>query len=472
MKKYKLSKCVFEITRRCNKKCLHCMRGDAEDATMPKWVIDKAVNEIASADHIIIGNGEPLLEIERIGYLVEKINNSDWTTIVLELTTNGTISDERIIDIFELFCNHQDGRCAFLRISNDEFHNPEEFERAHKFYKMLAEKANERIAQNSPNSRIYVLFAIDKQQNRKYRLSYEGRAVDYINSTGYRQEKLELMSESFPLFAHEICKPHRIKIVADRILCALNILASGGVSFFEPVSYTKLDALSIGNLEDKTFSELVEDHNDNCVVLCSEECVAINSKNVAVFPMRNAYHVSYTKLRTAIMERIFELRQLAKERYSNIPAQDIIDNIQFPSAVELYELIMSTYEKCPYYTENMLVNLKKCRDSDKSATYLGCICTLVLKYWSKGNERKYPYWLFGNDDDIEEFLSQKFEELEEWYANHGNNSIEKMYICNADDIEIHDISYENEDSPVVIDYSEISPEDIKKAFEDFYSQRE
>ena len=97
---------------------------------------------------------------------------------------------------------------------------------------------------------------------------------------------------------------------------------------------------------------------------------------------------------------------------------------------------------------------------------------MVLKYWSKGNERKYPYWLFGNDDDIEEFLSQKFEELEEWYANHGNNSIEKMYICNADDIEIHDISYENEDSPVVIDYSEISPEEIKKAFEDFYSQRE
>jgi len=475
MKKYKLSRCTFEITRRCNKKCVHCARGDAENLTLPEWVIDKAIEEISDIEHIVIGNGEPLLEIDRIGYLIDKINGSNWTVTILELTTNGTICDRRIIDIFERFCSCRKGRSAILRISNDEFHDPAEYERAFEFYKPLVEDANKRISKKC-NSFIKLRYTIEN--GAKHKMAYEGRAVDYIRSMGKKQEEFQLMPGTFPLYIHQISRPHRIKIIGNKISCALDILANGYVSFHELVSYKKLDALSIGNLAEKSFSNLVEDHNQKCVILCSEECVANNAKNVATYPLRNDYTLTYAKLRTVLIERIFYLRQLARERYPSIPAQDIIDGIQFPNSLELLKLIAETYERCPYYRKSMIEDIDRLSGTKKAAIYMGAICTAVLMYWNSSESRKYPYWLYGDDEDINEFLSQKFE-LEEKYVGEtpywlfdnvfGNEDDEetnthkkqddnnKVYVCNPDDINIHDVSYDSKETPSMlleVNYSE------------------
>lgn len=270
------------------------------------------------------------------------------------------------------------------------------------------------------------------------------------------------MSETFPLYAYEICRPHRVKIVDNRISCALNILANGKVSFWEPVSYQKLDSLSIGSLEDNTFSKLIENHNDNCLVLCSEECVSINSKNIAVYPGHKGHTESYAKLRTIIMERIFELRHIAREQYPHIPAQVIIDSIQFPNSEELSDLIMRTYEHSPYYTKNMISNLTRYSGTGKAAPYMGAICKVILMYWNHTTDRKYPYWLFGDTDDIDEFLAEKFEGLEIGQAQRNNS---KVYICNSDDIEIHDVLYDDETIPSIaaetVDYAKAVSEIIK-----------
>lgn len=64
---------------------------------MSEEMIDRIINNAESVEHVTIGSGEALLEIEKIQYLIDKIIKSQWSTKLLELTTNGTIYDKRII---------------------------------------------------------------------------------------------------------------------------------------------------------------------------------------------------------------------------------------------------------------------------------------------------------------------------------------------------------------------------------------
>ena len=97
-KKYKVLDLGIEVTRRCNKACPHCARGDAQDLTISEAMIDRMIEAVDDVRMVRIGNGEALLELDRIEYLIRKINESNWNTIYIETTTNGSILDRRIID--------------------------------------------------------------------------------------------------------------------------------------------------------------------------------------------------------------------------------------------------------------------------------------------------------------------------------------------------------------------------------------
>lgn len=66
MKKYRFHELNIEITRKCNKRCVHCMRGEAQELTMSKEIIDRIFDDVLDVKRIVFGNGEALLEVERI----------------------------------------------------------------------------------------------------------------------------------------------------------------------------------------------------------------------------------------------------------------------------------------------------------------------------------------------------------------------------------------------------------------------
>ncbi len=136
---YKLIKDVsIEITRRCNQKCEHCMRGDSENIDISKDYIDKLFSE----DKLIIANlnlsgGEPTLNEELIEYIIDKIIDEKIIVLSLQMTTNGLIYSERIIKAFERFHAYVNNRLINLynffklqspitaiRLSNDQYHLP------------------------------------------------------------------------------------------------------------------------------------------------------------------------------------------------------------------------------------------------------------------------------------------------------------------------------------------------------------
>ena len=100
MKKLKLKGLGIEIKRDCNKKCVHCMKGEAQNIIIDKKTIDKLFSDIKDCDEFIFYGGEPLLKIDVIEYIIDKIIENNWNVNTIQLTTNGTILDEKICNVF------------------------------------------------------------------------------------------------------------------------------------------------------------------------------------------------------------------------------------------------------------------------------------------------------------------------------------------------------------------------------------
>jgi len=435
MKKYRFNKLAIEITRRCNKKCRHCAYGDAQDMSMNTIIINRIFDEVQDVRHISFGSGEALLEIDRISYFIEKLVDSQWTTSLIEVTTNGTICDSRLVDSFEKFCASGNNKVAIIRISNDIFHDPTEYEQALAFYQPLVSEANSRIspAWHSMIDVHYVLDEIEKSKDDPMSLCYSGRAVEFVdNSEEYAIGK----NVDVPF-----CQKHRIKVIGTDIPCELKISANGDVVFGEFVSYDQMDKMLIGNIMEDHLTEIIEQHNDECVVLCSEAellhfCNRCNHINLKYPQNVNAHILEY------IYYGILRVRKRAKCLFPHIHAKDIIEGIPFPSDPNAMDIILDIYKHSPYFTENLISNLKKYKRTHKSKNYIDAMCAAVVTYLRDKNiPRKWPYWMFGTDEDVDAFVISKFSDYSEYCeANPDCVDNDKVYLCNPNEYNVIDYS--------------------------------
>jgi len=61
----------FEVTRRCNMKCGHCLRGCAQKVDLTIDIVDRflRLNEVTSIGRIGFSGGEPSLKCADCGYV-------------------------------------------------------------------------------------------------------------------------------------------------------------------------------------------------------------------------------------------------------------------------------------------------------------------------------------------------------------------------------------------------------------------
>lgn len=125
---------VIEVTRRCNQRCDHCMRGDAQDRDLQDWVIDeiaKVLNEpmvVSEISDITLTGGEPFLKPEIIMSLLSKCHDARFW-----VATNGTVSTPEALvaagallsrwynDDVRNICERETGP---ISVSDDIFHEP------------------------------------------------------------------------------------------------------------------------------------------------------------------------------------------------------------------------------------------------------------------------------------------------------------------------------------------------------------
>jgi len=114
---------AIEVTRRCNIKCSHCLRGDSQNKDIPLEYIDILLDQVISIGHFCPTGGEPTLNIKAIRYFLDGCKKRNISITSFFIATNGIYINEDFIDI----CNELNEFCEnksynSVQVSNDHYH--------------------------------------------------------------------------------------------------------------------------------------------------------------------------------------------------------------------------------------------------------------------------------------------------------------------------------------------------------------
>ena len=127
MKALRVEQLGFEITRKCNMRCAHCMRGDPQCKDISKDVIDKTLDNVASINTLLLTGGEISLNLEAIRYILQACKERNIMVYNFYAVTNGkVVTSEFIMAMCEwyLYTCECGGDPMYngLALSSDIFH--------------------------------------------------------------------------------------------------------------------------------------------------------------------------------------------------------------------------------------------------------------------------------------------------------------------------------------------------------------
>lgn len=163
---------IYEITRRCNIRCEHCLRGSAQKVDMSDEVIDRSLEGVNGISTITFTGGEPSLAVDRIRYILSAVKKRGICVDSFYLVTNGKIaSPDLCLALMEWYAYCDTNELSAFCISKDQYHTREinSIKEADKLYQALT-------------------FYRPEERNKDYssdRIINEGRARR--NNLGYKE---------------------------------------------------------------------------------------------------------------------------------------------------------------------------------------------------------------------------------------------------------------------------------------------
>jgi len=118
---------ALEVTRRCNMRCEHCMRGPAQKKDVRKEVVDAAFNNFSFISSLVITGGEPSMNIHGLQYIAKKMHEAPNKVSSLYMVTSGkTVSKKFLMTLVDLYLGAQAYEPEYngLALSKDMFHEP------------------------------------------------------------------------------------------------------------------------------------------------------------------------------------------------------------------------------------------------------------------------------------------------------------------------------------------------------------
>ena len=224
---------ILEVTRRCNMKCEHCLRGEAQNLSISNEIIDKVFDEVGTVNSIVYTGGEPSLNTKAIKYSLKVMKERNTPLFGFWLATNAkTYNPEFFMTVVDLFvyclsCGGEPETCG-IAVSIDDYH--------------------ERVSQgNIAQYKALSFYSAGKEQKNDYRFIVDmGRASE--KGIGYRE--------------HSIIPP-RIEVEEDgRILVeTLYINAKGDVLSDCDLSYELQEEHKMGNIFETPLEEILLKHS-------------------------------------------------------------------------------------------------------------------------------------------------------------------------------------------------------------------
>jgi len=116
-----VSDLCLEITRRCNMRCAHCLRGEPQRAEMSVLTMEKVFAQINSVGNLLFTGGEPSLAPFKMteARIICKRNRIDVSGLML--VTNGKYFSREFKIELEAWKNYTDE--MYIAVSRDQFHD-------------------------------------------------------------------------------------------------------------------------------------------------------------------------------------------------------------------------------------------------------------------------------------------------------------------------------------------------------------
>lgn len=130
MKELIINELCVEVTRKCNMKCSHCMRGYAQNINLDSEKIEYLFNNqelnIIAINRLIITGGEPTLNCQIIIDIINKIINKSIIVKSFIMVINGSNYNTKLIDalnmLYQYKQNNDNENLFDVICSLDQFH--------------------------------------------------------------------------------------------------------------------------------------------------------------------------------------------------------------------------------------------------------------------------------------------------------------------------------------------------------------
>lgn len=121
-----VSTLIFEVTRKCNIKCSHCLRGNAMNMELSKEDVDTLLDQINNISQITFSGGEPSLNVPMLNYILEGLKKRQISVGSFYVATNGVnVSEEFVIFLLRMYSYCDDKEYSEVNYSNDYYHQIE-----------------------------------------------------------------------------------------------------------------------------------------------------------------------------------------------------------------------------------------------------------------------------------------------------------------------------------------------------------
>lgn len=111
-----------EITRRCNTKCDHCLRGKMQPVDIKAEYLREFFSRTTNIDHLILTGGEPTMAVQKIRDVASFISIMNVQVKYVGMIINGLVITDSFLQACQLL-ESQVGRFD-IRISSDVFRKP------------------------------------------------------------------------------------------------------------------------------------------------------------------------------------------------------------------------------------------------------------------------------------------------------------------------------------------------------------
>ena len=118
---------MIEVTRRCNMRCSHCLRGESRKEDLDISLLDEFLNTVASIGCIIFGGGEPSLVPNIMMDILRLIKKKSIPVYRFYIVTNGKKVSKAFLNAIMQWYEYVEDDCyddmsSMLALSQDKFH--------------------------------------------------------------------------------------------------------------------------------------------------------------------------------------------------------------------------------------------------------------------------------------------------------------------------------------------------------------